>query len=181
MPWLRNNSGSTVMAERSAMRIRNHADFKHHGGAHASLDAGVVAAGARRPAAVGDHATRPVTFTGFEFFRSNLPPIASVTVAPTPAAASAEAASGSTRKIAAGSVSGALTRCLSTPVLSPGEPEPVLSEDSARTTGPPLACERHFDRFLDRRQGDFKVLFVSQNFWAMVPPPDGRPRADRRW
>ena len=33
---------------------------------------------------------------------------------------------------------GAFTRCFKTPVLSPGEPDPVLSEDSASTTGPPL-------------------------------------------
>src|SRR2546422_5461499 len=100
--------------------------------------------------------TRPVTRTGFEFFRSNLPPIESVTVAPTPAPASAAAASGSTRKIAAGSASGALTRCLSTPVLSPGEPDPVLSEfrQNYRTAS---GGERQLDRFLDGRQRDLKI------------------------
>ena len=45
---------------------------------------------------------------------------------------------GSTRKIAAGSARGARTRCFRTPVLSPGEPDPVLSDDSASTTGPPF-------------------------------------------
>ena len=87
---------------------------------------------------------------------------------PTPAAASSAAASGSTRKIAAGSVSGAFTRCLSTPVLSPGEPDPVLSEDSANTTGPPLVASASLIASSTVVSVASKSRLVSQNFWAIA-------------
>ncbi len=79
----------------------------------------------------------PVTFTGLECLRSKAPPTFRVTVEPMPALIAAATEAGSTRKIAAGSVRERVPDASRTPVLSPGDPDPVLSDDSASTTGPP--------------------------------------------
>ena len=87
-------------------------DFQDDTSTHAGSDSGVVPSRPRNPAAVRDQLDVPVTLTGLECFLSKAPPIFMVIVGTDARLSPLRTATGSTRKIAAGLLSGRCTKML---------------------------------------------------------------------